>query len=255
MAPSAALRNRLKAVDRALPWDRLYRGDTFECPCCGGRFRKLRKQSGRPNARCPRCESLERHRVEWLYLRERTDLFEAPHELLHFAAEPAFEPKLLAMPNLRYVSADLYPKNEHQVKVDITDMPFEDGSFDVCICNHVFGEVPDDRRAMAEIFRVLRRGGRLISQTAWDPDLAETLENAPSAAQARVPKGGEQPVGANIRRYGRDFEDRLRELGFEVEVVRYVEALDPATVERHALRERGAKTHGSDIWIASKPSG
>lgn len=255
MGARAALRNSLKAVDRALPWARLYRGDRLECPCCGGRFRKLRKQSGRPNARCPRCESLERHRVQWLYLRDRTDLFEARHELLHFAAEPAFEPKLLAMPNLRYVSADLYPKNEHQEKVDITDMPFEDGSFDVCLCNHVFGEVPDDRAAMAEIFRVLRPGGRLISQTAWDPDLPETMENAPSAVHARVPKGGEQPVGANIRRYGRDFEDRLGEAGFQVEVIRYVESLDAATVERHALRETGAETRGSDIWIAVKPAG
>jgi hypothetical protein len=253
MPAPAALRNTLKAVDRALPWDRLYRGDRFECPCCGGRFRKLRTQSGRPNARCPRCQSLERHRVEWLYLRDRTDLFDARHELLHFAAEPAFEPKLLAMPNLRYVSADLYPKNEHQVKVDITDMPFEDASFDTCICNHVFGEVPDDRRAMAEIFRVLRAGGTLISQTAWDPALDETVEDAPSASHARVPKGGEQPVGSNIRRYGRDFEDRLAEAGFEVELVRYVEALDGATVERHALREVGGETRGSDLWIALKP--
>jgi SAM-dependent methyltransferase len=253
MARLVTLRNALKAVDRALPWDRLYRGDRLECPCCGGRFRKFRKQSGRPDARCPRCQSLERHRVQWLYLRHRTDLFEAPHELLHFAAEPALEPKLLAMPNLRYVSADLYPKNEHQVKVDITDMPFDDASFDLCLCNHVFGEVPDDRAAMREVFRVLRPGGRLISQTAWDPDLAETVEDAPSAAHGWVPRGGDQAVGANIRRYGRDFEDRLREAGFEVEVVRYVEELDPATVERHALRETRGQTRGSDIWISVKP--
>jgi SAM-dependent methyltransferase len=247
------IKSALKAVDRSLPWDRVYRGNRLECPCCGGSFSRFRRQSGRPNARCPSCQSLERHRVEWLYLRDRTDLFTARHDLLHFAAEPAFEPRLLEMGNLRYVSADLYPKNEHQVQADITNLEYEDASFDVVICNHVFGEVPDDRKAMREILRVLKPGGRLISQTAADYALAETMEDAPSAAHAWVPKGGRQPVGSNIRRYGRDFEDRLKEAGFEVELVNYVDELSTEAVERHALREKGGESRGNDIWVATRP--
>jgi SAM-dependent methyltransferase len=244
----------LKAVDRALPWDLVLRGDALECPCCGGSFRRFRSLNGRPNARCPRCNALERHRVLWLYLRDRTDVFSEPQSLLHFAAEPGFEDRLRALPNLDYASVDLYPKNDFQQKVDITAMPYEDGSWDVVMANHVFGEVPDDRTAMREVFRVIKPGGRLISQTAVDHSVTETDENPGWGATAHVPKGGEQPVGANIRRYGEDYVTRLEEAGFEVEFVPYVDQLDAATVERHALREVGGRMTGNDIYLGKKPT-
>ncbi|OGT56367.1 MAG: hypothetical protein A3E01_10950 [Gammaproteobacteria bacterium RIFCSPHIGHO2_12_FULL_63_22] len=38
-------------------------------------------------------------------------------------------------------------------------LPFQDGSFDVIVCNHVYEHVPDAPRLMAEIGRVLRPGG------------------------------------------------------------------------------------------------
>jgi predicted SAM-dependent methyltransferase len=243
----------LKAVDNALPWDLVLRGKAVECPCCGGSFRRLRSLNGRPNARCPRCNALERHRVLWLYLRDRADLFNTPARLLHFAAEPGFEDRLRAMDNLDYASVDLYPKNPFQQRIDITDMPYADGSWDVVMANHVFGEVPDDRKAMREVFRVLKPGGRLISQTAVDHSLAETTERTRVHSKGRVPRGGEQAIGANIRRYGEDYADRLREAGFEVQFVPYVEELDEATIERYALREHGANLTGNDIYLGLKP--
>jgi predicted SAM-dependent methyltransferase len=248
------VRAALKKADRVVPWALVYRGDEFECPCCGGRFRRLRSQGGRPNARCPNCWALERHRVLWLYVRDRTDLLTAPQSLLHFAAEPGFEDRLRERPNLDYVSADLYPKSDFQIELDITDLPYEDDKFDIVMANHVFGEVPDDRKAMREVLRVLKPGGRLISQTAIDHSKAETVENSDSARLAYVPRGGDQAVGSNIRRYGNDYADRLREAGFEVELVQYVRELDDATLRRHALVEQGGETTGNDIFISTKPA-
>jgi SAM-dependent methyltransferase len=244
----------LKAVDRALPWDVVLRGQGFECPCCGGNFRRFRTLNGRPNARCPRCNALERHRVLWLYLRDRTDLFSAPQRLLHFAAEPGFEDRLRAIDTLDYASVDLYPKNPFQQRIDITGMPYEDGSWDVVMANHVFGEVPDDRKAMREVFRVMKPGGRLISQTAVDHELANTDERPKIPSASRVPRGGVQPIGANIRRYGQDYVDRLEEAGFEVQFVPYVRELDHATIKRHALEEVGGKMTGNDIYLSTKPA-
>lgn len=43
---------------------------------------------------------------------------------------------------------------------DAQELPFPDGSFDVVTCNHTLYHVPDRDRALAEIDRVLRPGGR-----------------------------------------------------------------------------------------------
>ena len=247
-----SVRRSLKAADRTVPWDLLLRGDALECPCCGGTFRRFRSMNGRPNARCPRCDALERHRVLWLYLRDRTDVFTTPQRLLHFAAEPGFEDRLRTVPTLDYASVDLEPKNAFQQKVDITAMPYDDESWDMVMANHVFVEIPDDRAAMREVFRVLRPGGTLIAQVNVNHGSPVTTEARETGRVGHVPRGAGQRVGANVRRYGDDYADRLGEAGFEVEFVPYVTQLPPAVVERHALEERGGHATGNDVYVARK---
>ncbi len=236
-----------------LPWDRMLRGDEVECPCCGGTFRRFRAMNGRPNARCPACDALERHRVLWLYLRDRTDILVRPQRLLHFAAEPGFEARLRAVSGLDYLSADLEPKNSFQQRIDITAMPYDDASWDAVMANHVFVEVPDDLGAMREVFRVLKPGGRLIAMVNIDHSSPVTIP-AERGRVGHVPKGSQQRVGRNLRRYGEDYPDRLREAGFEVDFVPYVSELPAETVARHALAERGGKTTGNDIYVGTKPT-
>ena len=45
---------------------------------------------------------------------------------------------------------------------DAQDLPFPGGSFDTVVCTLSLCNVPDDRRAVAEMKRVLRPGGRLL---------------------------------------------------------------------------------------------
>jgi len=246
--PRENLKAVLRTVDRALPWSLLYRGDRVECPCCGGRFRSFRRHPGRPGALCPRCHSLERHRLLWLWLRERGEIFTERLDLLHFAPEIAFEPVLAAQSNLHYVPADLHPTTERQIRVDIMGLPFEDASFDVVLCNHVLGEVPDDRRAIAELHRVLRPGGRLITTNVINESLAETRPRPRRAARP----GEGQLTGGNIRLYGRDFPERLAAPGFDVEVVRYLDAIPEEQRERYGLREVGGAGTGNDVYVARK---
>lgn len=244
------LRRILGRVERALPWGLAHRGDRLECPCCGGRFGSFRPRFGRPDARCPRCDSYERHRVMWLWLRDQ-GVLDDPLDLLHAAPERVFEKRLRALPNLRYTAGSLFPKR-HQVRVDLTDIPFPESSFDLVICNHVFDEIPDDRRAIAEIHRVLRPGGRLITQTPIDPDREVTFED-PSLSPAERRRIFQ--TADDVRTYGRDFADRLAEPGFDVQLVDYVAELDPGIVERYALREQGGNVNGSDIHVAVKRAG
>lgn len=244
----SVIKHLAKRVDGLLPWKLVYAGRSVECPPCGGRFRRLRSHAGRPNARCPRCRSLERHRLLWLYLTERTELFSRPLDLLHFAPEPALEARFRSAPNLRYVGADLHPRGG-QIRLDVTAIEAPADSYDAALLSHVLGEVPDDRQAMRELYRVLRPGGGLIVQVPVDHARESTQELRPASEQ----RTGAQPVGANVRVYGRDFVARVEGAGFMVKLVRYLDEVSDEDVARYRLVELGNFATGNDIYIATKP--
>jgi hypothetical protein len=97
---------------------------------------------------CPACGSLERHRLLWLYLRARGDLFEQRLRVLHLAPEPCVEWRLGSRPNLDYITADLEP-GAAAVAADLERLPFPDGSFHRVLCIHVLEHVRDDAAADA----------------------------------------------------------------------------------------------------------
>src|SRR5580692_11929688 len=119
-----------------------HRGDAVNCQCCDGDFDNFTAHRGRPHAKCPRCGSLERHRLLISYLRRHTDLFTAPLSVLHVAPEYSLQRRLRRLENLQYRSADLDSPLAMD-SVDLLDMPYADSSFDVVICNHVLEHVAD----------------------------------------------------------------------------------------------------------------
>ena len=169
----------------------------------------------RQNAKCPSCGALERHRLIWTFLRTRTDLFDGkPKRMLHVAPEASLRPRLAAIPNIDYVTADL--NNPYaSVRLDITDMPIvESRTIDVLYCSHVLEHVSDDRKAMRECARVLKTSGWAAFVV---PITAPRTFEDPSVTD---PEERERLFGQSdhVRRYGPDFADRLRESGFEVRV-------------------------------------
>lgn len=102
-----------------------YSGSRFYCPCCQGSVRAFLPFGVVPrnHARCPGCGSLERHRLLWLYLTNRTTLFVGNAKLLHFAPEAFISDAFKSMANLDYVSADLESPLA-MLKMDITDILF-----------------------------------------------------------------------------------------------------------------------------------
>lgn len=170
----------------------------------------------------------------WLYLTAaRSDLLDGkPRRLLHFAPEPAFQRLLQAKSNIEYVSADLdSPLADHQV--DIQDLPFPDESFDALLCLHVLEHVEDDRRAMRELWRVLRHDGWAIIMVPLHGGMIETLEDA----AATTPEQRLRAYGQanHLRLYGLDYADRLREAGFEVEAHAYATELGGDATTRFVL--------------------
>ncbi len=197
-----------------------YLGDNFVDPVCNGHFRKFLFYglNPRPNAQCPRCGSLERHRLIWLYLQEKTNFFTAKLKVLHFAPEKCFQNKFKSLPNLDYITADLDSPFADR-KIDITDIPFEDSTFDCVICSHVLEHVPNDKKAMQEIYRILRGGGWAILQVPIDQNREKTFED-PTITD---PKEREKLFGQydHVRFYGRDYKDRLEKAGFKVKIYSY----------------------------------
>jgi ubiquinone/menaquinone biosynthesis C-methylase UbiE len=61
-------------------------------------------------------------------------------------------------------------------EIDAQSIPFEDGTFDAVIANHMLYHVPDRAKAIAEIKRVLKPGGHFIATTVGDGHLKEITD-------------------------------------------------------------------------------
>jgi hypothetical protein len=223
----------------------IYRGNRVECPCCGGRFsRFMPGLSHRETRVCPRCGAQERHRALWLYMRERTDLFTRPQlSILHWAPEYALQRSLSELPNAAYVSADL-EGHEAMQHMDMTDVPFKDGAFDLIVCVHVLEHVADDRRAMREMVRVLKPGGvamLMVPIVLEQPTLEDPAIVTPEQRKQAYWQEDHE------RLYGGDFRERLEEEGFSVTVDGWVRTLDPSTLDRYGLFPL------EDMYVCSRP--
>lgn len=214
-----------------------YRGDNFTDPIDNKSFRKLLPYGygkQRQNALSPSTLSLERHRLLWLYLKNETNFFTAKNKVLHMAPEQCFLKRFKKLKNLDYTTADLYaPKVD--VKADILALPFKDNSFDVVFCNHVLEHIIDDKKAMQELYRVLKPKGMAILQIPQDLSLDKTYEDfSITSEEERAKHFGQYD---HVRVYGRDYFDKLRAVGFTVEEVDYSKKLNPDIVKKYCLVE------------------
>ena len=211
-----------------------YRGRARHCPCCGGRFRSFLPagRPPRPDAACPRCGALERHRLLWLYLAERTPLFSQPLRLLVIAPERQLQARLRAQPRVAYVSGDL-DSPLAMTRLDLQRLPFRDRSFDALLCSHVLEHVADARRALGEIFRVMAPGGWAILQSPLDPARATTFEDP----RVTSPEERERVFGQrdHVRIFGRDYPQWLAAAGFEVHVDGFARERGAAFATLHGL--------------------
>jgi SAM-dependent methyltransferase len=223
-----------------------YRGKRYQCTVCENRFRKMLPYGniGAENRLCPACFSLERHRLLWCYLRERTPFFTDHLKVLHVAPEQPFIKKFRAQNNLDYITADLVSPLA-DVKMDIQQIPDGDNTYDVVICNHVLEHVDNDILAMQEIFRVLKPGGWAIMQVPvnWDRDY--TYEDS----SITTPAEREKHFGQydHVRYHGTDYPDRLRSVGFEVDNEDYLQRFTADEQNYYRLPRREM------IWKATKP--
>ena len=211
------------------------KGKKFTDPIDGKSYRKFLPygyENVRENVLAPGTLSLERHRLFWLYLTQETPFFSATLKVLHFAPEQAFLKRFKKLKNIEYTTTDLHSPIA-DVKADICNLPFENDSFDVILCNHVLEHIPDDNTAMQELYRVMKPGGWGIFQIPQDLNREKTFEDdSITDKKERAQIFGQYD---HVRIYGRDYFDKLRKIGFQVSEVDYTNHLSSTDVETYRL--------------------
>ena len=225
-----------------------YVGRGRECVVCGARRRRFMPYGYvhlREDALCPSCLSLERHRMIWLWISRNTNLQSTLPTLLHIAPEVSLMRHFRRMyaESKNYITADLESPLA-DMHFDVQHIPLADRSVDVVICNHLFEHIEDDRLAMREIFRILRDGGWGIMVVPENRGLETTFEDDTITDRAeRTRLFGQYD---HRRVYGRDYDDRLREAGFEVERIAYAATLSPEQRRLYAIGN-------DDLVVVRKP--
>lgn len=226
-------RNKLRSFATKATYP-FYLGNQVQCNCCGKSFRKFIPKGNvvRLNAKCPACFSLERTRVIDFYLDRELHIYQSKGlKILHFAPEEILFKKLSTIEG-EYIDGDINTANARFL-IDITSIPYDDNYFDVIICCHVLGHVPDEPKAIQEMKRVLDPNGVALVMTVMDISSENTVEDPTiKTPQQRLKKYGENDL---TRLHGLDFGKRLRKEGFTVEEIDYRKTFTEADQQRYSL--------------------
>ena len=237
----------------------MLKGNKFTDPIDGKSFRMFLPYgygNQRNNVLSPSTLSLERHRLLWLYLQNETEFFQSELDsdspvtqnkriklrkdaetssalkVLHFAPEQEFYKRFKKQTNIDYTTTDLFSPLA-DIKADICNLPFEDNTYDILFCNHVLEHIPDDTKAMQELYRVLKPGGMGIFQIPQDLSRATTFsDNTIIDQKERAKIFGQYD---HVRVYGRDYFDKLRSIGFKVIEEDYTNKISSELVEKYCL--------------------
>jgi SAM-dependent methyltransferase len=169
----------------------------------------------------------------WLYLEREVGIADRELQVLHVAPERGISKRLGALRGVTYAAIDLAGREGAQ-RADLTELPFGQ-EFDLILCSHVLEHIPDDRKAMGEMRRVLRPSGIALMQHPIGRE--QTYEDA----SIIEPKDRERAFGQHdhVRIYGRDLLDRLRQVGFEVDEINYIEEVTMEQRSRFRLERDG----------------
>jgi len=214
----------------------LYNGNNYYCPICEKEYSRFLPGPNniRNNSKCPGCSSLERHRLLWLYLTSELKILDSEIKLLNIAPDYATQIKLRRLTNVDYTSVDLESPLAMYTE-DLTKLSFKDNTFDAILCYHILEHIENDKKAISELFRVLKPGGWAILQTPIDGDREHTFEEFTiTSAEERKKAFGQSD---HVRIYGRDYFLRLRNAGFMVQEVAFINKFSASEIARYVLDE------------------
>ncbi len=234
---------KIRIFFRKLNWRRYYLQQIIfgapsrgvYCPIAKRNFKRFIKING--DLVTPSNGARRRQRLVWHYLENELDILTKNLRVLHIAPELSYLEILRKQKNLEYIPGDKMVQgysNQKGIKnVDLTQLEFDHDYFDYVIANHVLEHIPDDKKAMTEIFRVLKNGGIGVITVPINEKLEKTYEDSTII----LPDDREKHFGQwdHVRLYGLDIKKRFEEVGFEVEMNRYYESFSNDDYERFGL--------------------
>lgn len=164
----------------------------------------------------------ERHRFIWYYIKNETSLFTKPGiVLLHISPEFCFYEKFKIQKNIKYYPVDKFEPGYDYLSLtknfDLLDKNAESEKFDFIICNHVLEHINDDKTAMDNLYKLLKKNGEAIVSVPILKNNASTYEDDSITS----PKERKMHFGQwnHVRYYGTDISQRLENAGFVVRTV------------------------------------
>jgi SAM-dependent methyltransferase len=219
------------------------------CPACQTWVQRFDKgPNGRPDAACPSCRALERHRFLAIVLDGLSPLVATSRLVVDVAPSEQITAILRRISSGRSVRIDFDPAADNRavdVQASLTALPFADGSIDLLVCYHVLEHIPDDLSAMSEIGRTLSAGGFALVQVPWRRERA-TDEDPEASEEERIRRFGRAD---HVRMYGADFEDRLTKAGLASHRLVPRELLDDRLIDLFRL------VPDETVWLLRRDNG
>lgn len=212
------------------------------CPICGWNGEKFLPCGIiiRENDLCPRCNSLEKHRLYYLYLLNKINI-NKKLKVCHFAPEKSITDFFGLFKNIEYISCDIEPGRAMCIQ-DITSITFDDNSFDIIFCSHVLEHIEDDIKAMKELNRILKPYGFAILQVPYagmkfgytNIELDTTYEDFSITPPEEREKKFSQ--SDHVRIYEKnDYIKRLNKAGFNVYEDDFSYNLSDNTIKKYGI--------------------
>ena len=203
----------------------------YQCPVCENEIPLFLPATSRDKVYCPKCGSMDRHRFVWYYLKNYSDIFSRNIRFLHFAPEASIYSLLENCDTINYHPADVEEGPRVKEIVDMCSIPYPDNTFDVIYNSHVLEHIPDDLKAMGELYRCVKpasEGGFVLIMVPLSRNLEHTFENEEyNTDELRLKYFGQED---HVRVYGIDIIDRLESVGFEVEEILCENFFDESTI-------------------------
>ena len=193
----------------------LYVGKSFSCNLCDfkmSRFIVLKNQ----NKLCPKCGSLGRSRRLWSEISSDLD-----HKtVLHFSPPKRLSKKIKASNCKTYVTSDYAGEFKALKSLNIENIEEPNNTYDLIICYHILEHINKDLKAMSELFRILKPGGKGYIQTPFkegaiyeNPDI--------TTPEDRLEHFGQDD---HVRIYSAEgLIERLQSVGFYTELLSFKE--------------------------------